>query len=273
MPFDIGAGFAEMGKTVANQAGAEALELQRSQLETQKDQLISQLTEGRETRLAGVKAGYDTQLEKSREDAAMARTNVTEAGADRRTAMQLQNNLQEISARTKGQIAVAAAEHGLDAKDITSIETDDNTGKKFGITKTGQKVDLGITGPNAADEKLMARAEKFGMTKKTVVDPDTGEKTTEDEIDPQKAADFLRRQGRDDLAKGYAAAKAPVIPAIPKGVPPGSQYSPSRKMWRDPQGNLYDMNGSPVGGGNSAAAAAPASPAPRGIINMPTPGL
>ena len=31
--------------------------------------------------------------------------------------------------------------------------------------------------------------------------------------------------------------------AHPQIVPEGSAYSPSRQMWRDPQGNLYDVTG------------------------------
>lgn len=42
-------------------------------------------------------------------------------------------------------------------------------------------------------------------------------------------------------------APAPVIPSLPQGLPAGSQYSPSRQMWRDPSGKLYDAGGNPVG--------------------------
>jgi hypothetical protein len=43
-------------------------------------------------------------------------------------------------------------------------------------------------------------------------------------------------------------AVAPVIPPVPTGLPPKSQWSPSRKMWRDPSGKIYDADGKPVGG-------------------------
>lgn len=36
------------------------------------------------------------------------------------------------------------------------------------------------------------------------------------------------------------------IPPAPFGVPPGSSYSPSRQMWRSPDGRVFDMNGRPV---------------------------
>jgi hypothetical protein len=50
-------------------------------------------------------------------------------------------------------------------------------------------------------------------------------------------------------APSVPPAPAPAIPRVgatpprPASVPPGSQYSPSRRMWRDPQGNVFDENG------------------------------
>jgi hypothetical protein len=40
----------------------------------------------------------------------------------------------------------------------------------------------------------------------------------------------------------------PGLPSIsaPAGLPAGSKYSPSRKMWRDPAGKLYRADGTPV---------------------------
>lgn len=42
------------------------------------------------------------------------------------------------------------------------------------------------------------------------------------------------------------------VPSRPDSVPPGSQYHPQRKMWRSPDGKLYNESGAPV-------AASPAS--------------
>lgn len=36
------------------------------------------------------------------------------------------------------------------------------------------------------------------------------------------------------------------IPQRPASVPPGSAYSPSRGMWRSPDGRVFDQNGNPV---------------------------
>lgn len=38
------------------------------------------------------------------------------------------------------------------------------------------------------------------------------------------------------------------LPPLPPNVPPGSQYSPSRRMWRSNDGQIYDESGNPVGG-------------------------
>lgn len=43
-----------------------------------------------------------------------------------------------------------------------------------------------------------------------------------------------------------AAAPTPGPPQRPGSVPEGSQYSPSRKAWRDPSGRIYDAQGNPV---------------------------
>lgn len=261
---NFGGGLAAMGQSISTQAGAYGLAQQKMELQNQMETLANQLAEGRQTRVAGVEHGFRSEEAKTRMDFDTKRDDqqhgqrMEEIGAGHKF------RLDEISAQSKAQISEAAAQHGLSDNDLSWVETDDASGKRFGVTKTGKKVDLGITGPNVADEKLLARAEKFGMTRKTVVDQD-GNKTTEDEIDPAKAAAFLTRQGRDDLAKGYETPKAASAPPIPKGLPPGSQYSPSRKQWRDPKGNLFDASGAPVGGGNAGADA--------GMINSPVPGL
>ena len=47
--------------------------------------------------------------------------------------------------------------------------------------------------------------------------------------------------------KGGSATSAPGgIPPMPSSLPAGSQYSPSRRQWRDPSGKLFDETGAPV---------------------------
>lgn len=45
------------------------------------------------------------------------------------------------------------------------------------------------------------------------------------------------------------ASSAAAIPPPPPNVPPGSMYSPSRSLWKAPDGMIYDQNGKPVTGG------------------------
>lgn len=67
---------------------------------------------------------------------------------------------------------------------------------------------------------------------------------------------WRQRYGLAPMAGQQAAA-----PARPQSVPQGSAYSPSRQMWRDPQGNLYDATGKPVQAApGPQASAAPAGP-------------
>ena len=42
------------------------------------------------------------------------------------------------------------------------------------------------------------------------------------------------------------AMKAPEIPAMPSHLPDGSLYSPSRNMWKSPDGMLYNHQGHPL---------------------------
>lgn len=74
------------------------------------------------------------------------------------------------------------------------------------------------------------------------------------DIPPAAKSAILARAKLEDKPPGNAAtpvqrqgATPQAIPQRPTSVPAGSAYSASRKMWRDPQGNLYDEAGKPVG--------------------------
>jgi len=53
---------------------------------------------------------------------------------------------------------------------------------------------------------------------------------------------------RPPVVSGRTAppATTPAIPPQPPSVPAGSQFSPSRNMWRAPNGQLFDASGKPV---------------------------
>jgi hypothetical protein len=44
-------------------------------------------------------------------------------------------------------------------------------------------------------------------------------------------------------AAAYPTPAAPVAPPLPQGVPAGAMYSPSRKMWKAPNGGLFHEDG------------------------------
>lgn len=97
----------------------------------------------------------------------------------------------------------ARAREGKDDTDVTHY-TEDDTGETIGFDKKGRTVKTGVKSGeiSKADEALLNRAERFATTKKQVRDVD-GNATTEETIDPTRAASFLKRQGREDLAQGY----------------------------------------------------------------------
>lgn len=74
--------------------------------------------------------------------------------------------------------------------------------------------------------------------------------------DPQGTLEKWRKQyglsgGSAPSPAAKPGAAAPSKPAAsapprPSSVPAGSQYSPSRKMWRDPSGKLYNEQGQPA---------------------------
>src|SRR4029077_21050707 len=64
---------------------------------------------------------------------------------------------------------------------------------------------------------------------------------------PDKMRDFYMKKygaaaGTSPI-ESPATAPAPRIPVAPSGVPPGSSFSPSRNMWRSPDGKLFDAAG------------------------------
>jgi hypothetical protein len=50
----------------------------------------------------------------------------------------------------------------------------------------------------------------------------------------------------DGQSQGTNSQATPSIPSVPKGVPAGSMYSPSKQMWKDSGGKLYDSGGKPI---------------------------
>jgi hypothetical protein len=72
----------------------------------------------------------------------------------------------------------------------------------------------------------------------------------------KRSAEAETEERRPAETQSGGAATAPERPATrseeaaalrrPRGVPSGSQYSPSRRQWRDREGHLYEADGTPV---------------------------
>lgn len=92
--------------------------------------------------------------------------------------------------------------------DIAHFDTNQD-GEIVGFTKAGKTIKTGIKS-GSKEKDILAAAERYGTVKKSVVDPDTGERTTEETVDPARAANFLRRMGREDLAKPYEGDTGPL---------------------------------------------------------------
>lgn len=78
-----------------------------------------------------------------------------------------------------------------------------------------------------------------------------GGDTAKAQTDTEAAVKMLRSMTPQPGAQPAPApapttTSAAAIPPRPQNVPPGSQYSPSRGMWRDPRGNIYGPDGTPA---------------------------
>ncbi len=77
--------------------------------------------------------------------------------------------------------------------------------------------------------------------------------------DPNGTLEGWRKRYGLTPAAGAPAA-APTAPVRPNNVPQGSAFSPSRNQWRDPQGNVFNADGSPA---QTAQASPPQAPGPQ----------
>lgn len=68
-----------------------------------------------------------------------------------------------------------------------------------------------------------------------------------DEVVRLRQLAFDRAAGKVPMPSAAPSPEAAAaVPPQPPAVPPGSQYSPSRKQWKSPDGQLFDETGKPV---------------------------
>lgn len=144
-------------------------------------------------------AGFEQQktLEGIRTKAANDRQDIQDSRAGERLDIEHNYRLDEQSQQDK-----------RTADDIIKFDTNQD-GEIIGFTKGKKTFNTGIKS-GSKEKDILAAAERYGTVKKSVVDPDTGERTTEETVDPARAANFLRRMGREDLAKPYEGDTGPL---------------------------------------------------------------
>lgn len=129
--------------------------------------------------------------------------------------------------------------HSMDSLVIKPGDTQDTKLRKMAemrqIVETGLEPQL--SNPKLPDEQKALVRRIIGQAQKAV--PFTQHDITmlESNKSPSTTINDVMKQ------RGLGGGNAP---AMPKSLPSGSQYSPSRKQWRDPKGKIYDASGQPV---------------------------
>lgn len=282
MVFNIGNGLSTMGQSIANTAGAAALEMQKNDLETQRDQLAAQTAHGYKSqemeqqggiaaiaasKLADVNSAaadsqhkFETGIEQLRESGALARENIS-AGA---TVQSAQISAGASMANVKAQLSQADVQVGPDG---TLMAIDKTTKKATPVLgDDGQPVKGVVPGQaalvrdavNANNEQLRALTIRYDNELKgpqTVLD--NLMKTNPDETDPDVIA---ARQAVIAVKKEYAPAfqhlnnnMDAVVASISSSALPGGGKAPTG-------------NKPPLASFDKSAPAAPAPQAP-GLIN------
>lgn len=243
MPFSLSGGLSEMGKSIAD----TALLAQKSVLEQKKDELAAQMAFGREVYQQGAETARAGMLEQGRN----ARAEADRQAADARAAEANKTRLEAAGIS-------AAASAARTGNDLVEVADPNNPGQTIFVPKSQA---AGMHGkpraPSASDiiVPILQKISKGGPLTQ-------GEKNTLSAYSKQDIEDYLKddpslggpslwdRIGKyfsDPVQPSNAGAGAKPGSVLPPGVPLGSQYSPSRNMYRDPNGNLYDANGKPVG--------------------------
>lgn len=243
MGFNLGAGLAEMGRSVAATAGDAALNIQRAELDRQRIELADSLQGARES-----KGRQETSLLNNA--AAAEERNWRSAEADKREAAETERfNTRETNETERSRIA---NNRMMALHDLTEKAADGRLDKQL----TAARAEAMQRAKDKTEERIIKSAEE--ASKVPVEMPyitANGDKASRTVMvmDPVRVAAKLRDTGHPDLANPYdpkpikAAPKAPAVTAPPAlaGLP-GLQFNPSLKQYRDDKGNLYDASGKPV---------------------------
>lgn len=288
MGFDIGAGLSQMGQSVANTAGAMGLEMQKSDLETQRDQLAAATAHGYKSQEMEEQGGIAATAASSLADVNAKAAKIQQDFETGLTKLQGQNSLAVANVGAKAQVQSAGIEASASmanvraqlqegdiqvAPDGTMLKIDRSTGKSTPVTDdNGQPVKGIVPGQaalvrdtvNSTNEQLRALTIRYDSElKDREAALNQVLKTNTDSTSPDVIS---AKQAVDDVKKEYGPAFAHLN---------GIMDSAAAAMTAG--ANLPPANKSGPSGGNKPPLASfdkPAPPTPGvqtpGLINSPT---
>lgn len=243
MGFNLGAGLAEMGRSVAQTAGDAALNIQRAELDRQRIELADSLQGARESKNRQETSLINSAAAKEERDWRSTEADKREAGETSRFETRERNETE----RTKISNSRMLALH-----DLSERAADGRLDKQLAAAKA----EAGLRAKDKSEERVIESAIK--SSQRPVEMPyitANGDKASRTVMvtDPIAVAAKLRDTGHPDLANPFdpkpvkQAPKAAAVTAPPSlaGLP-GLQFNPGLKQYRDDKGNLYDATGKPV---------------------------
>lgn len=190
MPFSLGGGLSEMGRSIADTAGRMSLEAQRAQLDQERAQLASQLAEGRDER-SDIRKGMINQQAATQEQGFRSSENEKNRQTDKELA-----DMRERGANSR---ALLSAETDLKRRAMSEAAADSRFNRELDL-----KVKQAKEAARSAEEKRILDSAIAAATT-TVEQPYTtadGERATRPVkiFNAEKAAGILRDTGHENLA-------------------------------------------------------------------------
>lgn len=244
MRFNLGAGLAEMGKSIANTAGEAAINIQRAELEKERIALADSLAGARESKGRQESGMINAAAAKEERDWRSAEAEKREEGENTRFLL-----------REKGETERTAISNSrmLALHDLSERAADGRLDKQLAAAKA----ELALKVKDKTEERIVEAAVK--ASQRPVQMPYTtaaGEQASRTVMvtDPILVAAKLRDTGHPDLANPFdpkPVKQAPRADAAPTAPPSlvgtkGLQWNPSLQRFRDADGKMYDKNGKPV---------------------------
>lgn len=243
MGFNLGAGLAEMGRSVAATAGEAALNLQRSELDRQRMELADSLAGERESKGRKEQSllnAAENEKERAwrsdeatkREEGENARLLVREAGETERSRI---SNSRMLALHD-------LSEKAADGRLQKQLDAADKAARLLAKSKLEDRIIESAKDASKVPVQMPYITAEGNQASRTVM-----------VVDPVRVAAHLRDAGHPDLANPYdpkPVKQAPKAEAVAR--PPalagmeGLQYNPKLRQFRDGKGNIYDADGKKV---------------------------